>query len=736
MDGILPSKKSKPKKKDKKKAATNTPAKGRKNHKAFNVANVVSAKRNMQRNLDKAQQKEVVPLLSREEAEAPPAMVVVMGPKGVGKSTLIRSLVKIYTGQNLTDTKGPITVVAGQKRRVTFFECPLDLYSMTDLAKVADLVLLVIDASYGFEMETFEYLNLLQLHGFPKVMGVLTHLDKFRSMKSLQSTKKAIKHRFWTEIYKGAKMFDFMGVQNGKYRKHEVKRLSLYVSRVKFRPLIWRNTHPYLVVDRVEDVTPSGQSNDGDKDVTLYGYIRGSHFKSNTKVHLIGAGDFDIHNMSALPDPCPSKHHDEVDANGKIRKGRSLSKKKENLLYAPMANVGRVSMDKDSMYIELKNINYSKRDQLYLPDQQGASTLGNGPMTGPMELLRSMQDVKEGVDTQLKKSQRSLDIFANSASRGSNELGTDDEDNSDNEDDDDDHSNSEDSYDRDDDDEDEGEFDEEDEDDEEDGDQEDDEDDEESEEDEDGDDNEEDEDDDIDDRRKVGKRPAAFRFGDSTGEDDGDEGGDGYDFSNPMLDNMTDVMKLVYGDDWLQSNTTGSSNKSKNGKGKKNLVDDDEDDGDFFKVKATSKTSSDDIDELNALDSSRTIVRRLPGSDAYKKVENYKTNHTNYLLLKQRFVTGGWKAPITAKGTGSGGEVDDDDQSVGEGEFEDLEGMGGPSHGIGGGDDDDDEGFDSDKQEAMNDKIDQELRELNAKKKAAFKAGFDDKYDKKKSVSY
>lgn len=108
--------------------------------------------------------------------------------------------------------------------------------------QVADLVLLMIDASYGFEMETFEFLNLLQLHGFPKVCGVLTHLDGFKMNKSLQKAKKTLKHRFWTEIYDGAKMFDLSGVINGKYPKHEVKRISLYLSRTKFRPLVWRNT--------------------------------------------------------------------------------------------------------------------------------------------------------------------------------------------------------------------------------------------------------------------------------------------------------------------------------------------------------------------------------------------------------------------------------------------------------------------------------------------------------------
>ena len=62
-------------------------------------------------------------------------------------------------------------------------------------------VLLLVDASFGFEMEVFEFLNICQVHGFPKIMGVLTHLDMFRQNKQLRKTKKKLKHRFWTEVY-------------------------------------------------------------------------------------------------------------------------------------------------------------------------------------------------------------------------------------------------------------------------------------------------------------------------------------------------------------------------------------------------------------------------------------------------------------------------------------------------------------------------------------------------------
>lgn len=94
-----------------------------------------------------------MPLVNRTpDDEPPPVVVAIVGPPGVGKTTLVKSLVRRYTKQTLNQVQGPITVVSGKKKRITFIECNNDVNSMIDIGKIADLVLLMIDGSYGFEM--------------------------------------------------------------------------------------------------------------------------------------------------------------------------------------------------------------------------------------------------------------------------------------------------------------------------------------------------------------------------------------------------------------------------------------------------------------------------------------------------------------------------------------------------------------------------------------------------------
>ncbi|TDL22090.1 DUF663-domain-containing protein [Rickenella mellea] len=321
------------------------------NEKAFAPKSGRRADRQGRRNVERDQTRLHVPLVNRTpEDHPPPVIVAVVGPPGVGKTTLVKSLVKRYTKQTLTELKGPITVVSGKRRRLTFMECNNDLSSMIDMGKIADLVLLMVDGSFGFEMEQFEFLNILQSHGFPKVIGVLTHLDLIKKQETLRNTKKTLKKRFWTEIYQGAKLFYLSGILNGRYPDTEIQNLSRFISVIKFRPLVFRNTHPYLLADRFEDLTPREELRQSkgkcDRTVTVYGYLRGTNLRHGMKVHIPGVGDLVVNGVTVLSDPCPLPDADS-------EKKRKLSERKKLLVHAPMSDVGGVTFDKDAVWVNV-----------------------------------------------------------------------------------------------------------------------------------------------------------------------------------------------------------------------------------------------------------------------------------------------------------------------------------------------------------------------------------------------
>jgi len=318
------------------------------NPKAFAINAPKSAERRFRRKQDIEEKRYHIPLVDRAPQEPPPVVVAVVGPPQVGKSTLIKSLVKYFTKHGLGSVSGPVTIVSGKKRRITLIECANDIHCMIDIAKVADLVLLMVDASFGFEMELFEFLNICQSHGFPKIMAILTHLDQLKSEADKKKVKKTMKKRFWTEIYKGAKLFFVSGVMHGLYGKRDTQNIARQVSVMKFRPLSWQTSHPYVLVDRIEDLTDPEQirrDRGSDRRVSMYGFVRGTPLTANSDIHIPGCGDFRLKNISAQLDPCPLPKRAD-----KQKKGLN---EKERLIYAPFCGVGGVLCDKDAVYIEI-----------------------------------------------------------------------------------------------------------------------------------------------------------------------------------------------------------------------------------------------------------------------------------------------------------------------------------------------------------------------------------------------
>jgi ribosome biogenesis protein BMS1 len=128
-----------------------------------------------------------------------------------------------------------------------------------------------------------------------------------------------------------------------------------FISVAKFRPLTFRNTHSYVLVDRLEDLTPRETVRTqpkSDRTVALWGYLRGVPLRppapeSSVRVHIPGSGvdALQVHKLTSLPDPCPLPTKES-------EKRRKLSDK-HRLVHAPMSGGigGAVVFDGDRVWI-------------------------------------------------------------------------------------------------------------------------------------------------------------------------------------------------------------------------------------------------------------------------------------------------------------------------------------------------------------------------------------------------
>ncbi|KAF6829522.1 ribosome biogenesis protein [Colletotrichum musicola] len=340
---------------------------GDRNPKAFTFSNPGKLAKSAARSSDIRERRLHVPLVDRLPDEPPPRLVTIVGPPGVGKTTLMKSLVRRYAKETLSEPQGPITVVTSKKQRLTFVECPNELEAMVDMAKIADIILLMIDGNYGFEMETMEFLNILANTGVPgNVFGILTHLDLFRKPQALKDAKKRLKRRLWNELYQGAHLFYLSGVMNGRYPDREVHNLSRFLSVMKNpRPLVWRNSHPYTIIDSYRDIThPTKVEEDPkcDRSVVFSGYLRGTNFAAQgQRVHVPGLGDFTVSNMEVLPDPCPTPAMEQAIAKITGKTTRRRLDEKEKKLHAPMSDRSGLKIDGDAIWITReKGFNFDK----------------------------------------------------------------------------------------------------------------------------------------------------------------------------------------------------------------------------------------------------------------------------------------------------------------------------------------------------------------------------------------
>ena len=326
------------------------------------------------------------------EVDEPPLIIMIQGGHSSGKTTLIKSLVKYYTNQNITSFKGSITVRNSKNQRLTFIECPNDISSLDDCSKIVDVAILLIDARVGFEMETFEFISLLKNHGFTQIMGVITHMDDFRQNKSLSKYKKQIKKRFIKDATDKSKLFYLFGIKNNLYIKLQLHTMARYLKVIKPNQPGFRINHPYIFCDRYDinfsktNITNKEKPEEKNDDVivSLFGYVRGNHLNKNSLIYINGLGEYNIDFAEKMDDPCPIEM---VSKNGKVK--RTLKKKDKNL-YAPYSNINMLEYDRKSGYINIpeKLVTFTKglKEQDNLANDEG------------VKMVRKLQDMYGNIE--------------------------------------------------------------------------------------------------------------------------------------------------------------------------------------------------------------------------------------------------------------------------------------------------------------------------------------------------
>ena len=355
------------------------------------------------------------------EVDEPPLIIMIQGGHLSGKTTLIKSLVKYYTNQNITSFKGSITVRNSKNQRLTFIECPNDISSLDDCSKIVDVAILLIDARVGFEMETFEFISLLKNHGFTQIVGVITHMDDFRQNKSLSKYKKQIKKRFMKDATDKSKLFYLFGIKNNLYIKLQLHTMARYLKVIKPNQPGFRINHPYIFCDRYDiNFSQKKEKEEGGEDdviLSLFGYVRGNHLNKNSLIYINGLGEYNIDFAEKIDDPCPIEM---VSKNGKIK--RTLKKKDKNL-YAPYSNINMLEYDRKSGYINIpeKLITFTKglKENDNLADDEG------------VKMVRKLQDMHGNIEQNDEDNKNQIELIQgiNMEENNNNKKKNDDNDN-------------------------------------------------------------------------------------------------------------------------------------------------------------------------------------------------------------------------------------------------------------------------------------------------------------------
>eukprot|EP01125_Pyxidicula_operculata_P007229 TRINITY_DN2458_c0_g1_i1.p1 TRINITY_DN2458_c0_g1~~TRINITY_DN2458_c0_g1_i1.p1 ORF type:complete len:796 (-),score=222.33 TRINITY_DN2458_c0_g1_i1:16-2226(-) len=185
------------------------------------------------------------------------------------------------------------------KCRVTLFQVPnRDLIATMDIAKVADIVLFVMDPEDVRDDLAFKTISVIKAQGQPTVFGAIQGLEKLPQKQKNPLKKRAIAF-FHTEFLNEPKV---LPVDTNT----EASQLLRFLCESKLSTIYWREARPHMLVDKIDFKSYNNGTEFGTLQVS--GYLRGNSLNPNLVLHITGYGDAQIESIEYGDDPYTQKH--------------------------------------------------------------------------------------------------------------------------------------------------------------------------------------------------------------------------------------------------------------------------------------------------------------------------------------------------------------------------------------------------------------------------------------------
>jgi pre-rRNA-processing protein TSR1 len=184
----------------------------------------------------------------------------------------------------------------GLRHRFTLLFPPAsNLYSLLDVARIADTLLLVYGAGEVVGEREELALHCCYSQGLPATCHVVQGLERL-SGKERSSVRKTLQKNIETR-FPGERLHKLDNQQ-------DAAGLLRFISNQKRRSVACRDRHPHLLA---ETSRFHCAENEEVGTLEVSGYVRGRPLPVNGLLHIPGLGDFQLSKISSPPDPHPGK---------------------------------------------------------------------------------------------------------------------------------------------------------------------------------------------------------------------------------------------------------------------------------------------------------------------------------------------------------------------------------------------------------------------------------------------